>query len=328
MWLNIIYLIGGLLLILWGAEKLTDGASAIAKRFGISDLVIGLTVVAFGTSMPEMVISLLASLNGNAGMAIGNVVGSNIFNILVIIGITALVRPIVIGKSIMANEIPMVILSSLVILIMGNSPILDGAGSAIVGRVDGLLLLLFFAIFMRYTFASARSTSGPSDDPAASEGASRGEINIWKGILFVILGLAALIFGGDRFVAGASYIASALGVRDAIIGLTIVAAGTSLPELATSVAAALKGKPGIALGNVIGSNIFNVFFVLGAAATIRPLPMNGIGNFDLVTLLLASLLFWFFGWKFRERTITRFEGGIMFLLYIAYTTILIINEVA
>lgn len=319
--LNIVYLVAGLALILYGANTLTDGASSIAKRFGISDLVIGLTVVAFGTSMPELVISMVSAIKGSTEMAIGNVVGSNIFNILVIIGVTAMVRPIKIERNIMTNEIPLVILSSVVLLIMANSPLLDGAPEASVTRVDGLLLLLFFAIFMRYTFATAKRSI--DNDPMAAQVTEKKPMKMWKASAFVVLGLACLVFGGDRFVAGASYIASAMGVSDAVIGLTIVAAGTSLPELATSVAAALKGKPGIALGNVIGSNIFNIFFVLGTTASIHQLPLGKISNFDMVTLVGASLLFWFFGWFFKVRTITRGEGAALMLIYVAYTVKLI-----
>ena len=320
--IDIFFLILGLVLILVGANTLTDGSSAIAKRWGVSDLVIGLTVVAFGTSAPELAISVISAIQGNTGLAIGNVVGSNIFNVLVIIGVTAMVMPIKIERSIMTNEIPLVILSSLALLAMGNSPLLDDASTPVLTRVDGIVLLLFFMIFMRYTFAQAKAV--PAGDPVESEPSSKKKMPMWKSVLWVIGGLAALIYGGDRFVEGASGIASRLGVSDAVIALTIVAAGTSLPELATSVTAAIKGKTGIAVGNVIGSNIFNIFLVLGCSATIRPLAFNGIGNFDLLVLTAACLLFWLFGWFFRERTITRIEGSLLTLCYIAYVTMLII----
>lgn len=319
--LNVAYLIIGLLLILMGANALTDGASAIAKRFGISDLVVGLTVVAFGTSAPELVISITSAIKGSSELSIGNVVGSNIFNILVIIGVTATAAPIVIKRSIMTNEIPMVILSSVILLIMGNSVLLDGAPTSMINRVDGLMLLIFFILFMRYTFAQAKDTS--ADDPTAGNASATPAMKTGKAVVWVIGGLAALIFGGDRFVAGASGIAAGLGVSEAIIGLTIVAAGTSLPELATSVAAALKGKPGIAIGNVIGSNIFNALLVLGSAATIRPLAFGSINNVDLLVLLGASILFLAFGWLFKVRTITRAEGLILVAAYVAYTVYLV-----
>ncbi|MCM1355140.1 MAG: calcium/sodium antiporter [Staphylococcus sp.] len=321
MLLDIFFLLLGLGLILVGANMLTDGSSAIARCWGVSDLVIGLTVVAFGTSAPELTISFISALNGSAAMAIGNVVGSNIFNVLMIIGVTAMFAPIKIGRSIMTNEIPLVILSALVLLAIGNGPLLDSTAQPIVSRVDGIILLLFFAIFMRYTFSQAK-TASPADPVAEGAGAIK-DMPLWKSIVWIIGGLAGLVYGGDRFVAGASAIASAMGVSDAIIGLTIVAAGTSLPELATSVTAAMKGKSGIALGNVIGSNIFNIFLVLGCTATVSPLEFGGIGNLDLLVLTGASLLFWLFGWFFKERTITRLEGAILTVCYLAYVAVLI-----
>lgn len=325
MLLSVFWLIAGLTLILFGANWLTDGSSAVAKRFGVSDLVIGLTVVAFGTSTPELVISIVSALQGNAPLAIGNNVGSNIFNILVIIGAVAVMKPVKIGKSVMNNEIPIVVLSSFVLLVMGCAPLLDSAPDRILTRVNGIMLLVFFALFMRYTFATARRTPAPSSDPTAANAASKGRLGMLKACGLIVAGLAALIFGGDKFVDGASDLARAMGVSDAVIGLTIVAAGTSLPELATSVVAARKGETGMALGNVIGSCIFNVFLILGASATIRPLPFGDITMTDLLVLLGASLLFWITGWFFKRRTITRSEGALMLACYIAYTAWLIIN---
>ena len=324
--MDIVFLVIGLGLILWGANALTDGASAIAKRWGVSDLIIGLTVVALGTSAPELAISVISSINGNAGLAIGNVVGSNIFNVLVIIGLTAIFRPIKVEKSNITNDIPFVILSALVILVMGNTGLLDGSSLNEITRSDGILLLFFFLIFVFYTFAQA--FKGNASDASNTESPEQGEIKqmkMWKAVTFVLTGLAALVFGGDRFVAGASGIAQSLGVSDAVIGLTIVAAGTSLPELATSVAAALKGKTGIALGNVIGSNIYNIFLVLGCSATIRPLPFGDINNVDLFVLTIGCILFWVFGWFFSHRTINRAEGAILFYSYIGYIIYLILT---
>lgn len=329
MFLNIAMLVGGLVLILAGANMLTDGASSIARKWGVSDLVIGLTVVAFGTSAPELVISVMSAIGGNPGLAIGNAVGSNIFNILVIIGVTAMVKPIKVGRGILTNDIPLVVLSSLAVLAIGNGGILDGIVPQI-SRVEGILLLLFFAIFMRYTFAQASNTDTivtDVTDPSAEQAAAIPGMPMLKAVCWVIIGLCGLIFGGDIFVDGASGIARAMGVSDAVIGLTIVAAGTSLPELATSVTAAIKGKTGMAVGNVIGSNIFNVFMVLGCAATIAPLPFGAIGNVDLLTMTGASLLFWLFGWFFKERTFTRIEGTILLLSYIVYVTFLVIASV-
>ncbi|MDE5828840.1 MAG: calcium/sodium antiporter [Duncaniella sp.] len=315
---NILILIFGLALILGGANYLTDGASAVARRSGISPLVIGLTIVAFGTSAPELVISCVSAFNHNAGIAIGNVVGSNIFNILVIIGLTALVRPIKIERGILVNDIPLVILSSLVILVLGNGVLLDGDSENIITRSGGLILLLFFCIFLRYTFSIAKSSEESADDSTEIK-----SMKTWVAAVAIVGGLGALIWGGQLFVDSASAIARSLNVSDAIIGLTIVAFGTSLPELATSIVAAVKNQPGLAVGNVVGSCIFNVFFVLGASAVISPLPLGGITNVDLLVLVGASLLFWIFGKVIRMMTFTRTEGAVMFLAYVAYTVYLI-----
>ena len=318
--LDVIFLIGGLVLILLGANGLTDGAAAVAKRFKISDLVIGLTIVAFGTSAPELVISAMAAMGGSAEMAIGNVVGSNIFNVLMIIGVTALVMPIQVGQGTLSKEIPLVVLASFALAFMANDVWLDGGNANIISRIDGLVLLAFFLIFLRYTFAIAHN--GGDEE----EGEKIKEMPIWKSALFILGGLAGLIYGGQLFVDGASGIASSLGVSESIIGLTIVAGGTSLPELATSVTAALKKNSGIAIGNVIGSSLFNVFFVLGCSATISPLPMGGINNVDMAVLIGSAILFWLVGWFFKKRTITRVEGALMVICYVAYTAFLISQQ--
>lgn len=319
--LNIIFLLAGLALILLGANILTDGSASVAKRFNISDLVIGLTIVAFGTSAPELVISVLSSLKGSAEMAIGNVVGSNIFNILMIIGCTALVMPMKVGDGTMSKEIPLVILSSLVLAAFANDVLLDGGAANVISRIDGLVLLGFFLIFMRYTFAIALN-GGESQE----ESQEIKLMPVWKSAVFILGGLAGLIGGGQLFVEGASGVARSLGVSESIIGLTLVAGGTSLPELATSVTAALKKNPGIAIGNVIGSNLFNIFFVLGCSASIAPLPMGNINNMDMAVLVGSSVLFWLVGWFFRKRTITRPEGALLILCYVAYTTWLILQQ--
>ena len=316
--IDILILLLGLGLILVGANALTDGASAVAKRFGISDLVIGLTIVAMGTSAPELVVSVTAALNDSAELALGNVVGSNIFNILAIVGCTAIVMPISVGKGLMSKELPLVILSSLVMWAVASDTLLDGEAANVVSRIDGILLLAFFAIFMRYTFSIAKADSPDTEEIKP--------MPMWKAALWIIGGLAGLIFGGRYFVDGASGIARSLGVSESVIGLTLVAAGTSLPELATSVVAALKKNPGIAIGNVIGSCLFNVFFIIGTAATISPLPLGGITQTDMLTLVGASVLLWFFGLVIGDRKITRVEGVFMLLCYIAYTAWLIINS--
>lgn len=328
MLVDLLWLVIGLILILVGADWLTDGASAIAKRLGISDLIIGLTVVAFGTSAPELVISIISAANGSADLATGNVVGSNIFNIMAILGVTAIIRPIVIKKSVMTNEIPMVLLSSVILIILANSSILDHTAENDINRVDGIMLLIFFLLFMRYTFASARNSStAPGADPSAVDGDKLRKMSAVKSTVLIVLGLAGLIWGGQKFVDGASGFARELGVSDAVIGLTIVAIGTSLPELATSIIAAVKNEPGLAIGNVIGSNIFNVLFVLGTSAVVAPLPFKGVTMVDLGTLLLASVLFLVFGWFFKRRVITRAEGAVFCICYIAYMTYLVTTAI-
>ena len=318
--LDVVFLVGGLALILLGANGLTDGAAAVAKRFNISDLVIGLTIVAFGTSAPELVISVMSALSGSADMAIGNVVGSNLFNALAIIGVTAMVMPIKVGEGTLSKEIPLVVLASIVLAFMGNDVLLDNGEGNVISRIDGLVLLAFFMIFLRYTFAIARNGN------EEAEGEEIKEMPMWKSVLFIVGGLAGLVYGGQLFVDGASGIATSLGVSESTIGLTIVAGGTSLPELATSVTAALKKNPGIAIGNVIGSNLFNIFLVLGCSATISPLPMGGINNIDISVLVGSAVLFWIVGWFFKKRTITRSEGALLTACYIAYTVFLISQQ--
>ncbi|QNL39855.1 MULTISPECIES: calcium/sodium antiporter [Bacteroides] len=326
--MNILLLIGGLILILLGANGLTNGAASVAKRFHIPPIVIGLTIVAFGTSAPELTVSVSSALKGSADIAIGNVVGSNIFNTLMIVGCTALFAPIVITRNTLRKEIPLCILSSIVLLICANDVFLDKASENILNRVDGLLLLCFFVIFMGYTFAIASKPATieqQAEHPVIEEETEIKSLPWWKSILYIIGGLAALIYGGQLFVDGATGIARNLGVSESIIGLTLVAGGTSLPELATSIVAALKKNPEIAIGNVIGSNLFNIFFVLGCSASITPLHLSGITNFDLFTLVGSGILLWLFGLFFAKRTITRIEGGVMILCYVAYTVVLIYN---
>ncbi len=317
--MNILYLIIGLILIILGANGLTDGAASIAKKLKVSSLVIGLTIVGFGTSTPELSVSISSALKGSADIAIGNIVGSNIFNTLFIVGCTALVAPIVITRNTIRREIPLCILASVVLLICANDVFLDHAPMNVISSTDGLILLCFFIIFMGYSIAISKNTN---------EKATETEIKVlplWKSITFIIVGLAALIFGGQLFVNGAIGIARGMGISEAVIGVTIVAVGTSLPELATSVVAAMKKNPEIAIGNIIGSNLFNIFFILGCSATITPLFPKGISNFDFLWLVASSILLWFFGLFFGKRIIMRFEGMILLLAWIAYTTWLIIR---
>lgn len=322
MWIDIFWTIAGLAMILFGANWLTDGCSSIARRMGLSDLIVGLTIVSFGTSAPEFVISLMSACKGAAPLAVGNVVGSNIFNLLAIIGITALVRPLPIEKSTLTAEIPLMVLSAVVLLVIGNGVLLDDSPSPAISRSNGILLLLFFIIFLWYTFRQAIKTK---DEPIADKGKKEPEMAIWKAITFSLVGLGLLVYGGDSFVNGASGIASRMGISNAVVGLTIAAAGTSLPELAASIVAAIKGRAGMAVGNVIGSNIFNSFFVLGSAATVTPLSFGSIGNFELLTLVAASFLFWLFGWLMGHRVITRSEGALLTAMYIAYMVIVVIS---
>lgn len=314
--IGILLLIGGLVAILLGANALTDGAASLAKRFNVSSLVIGLTIVAFGTSMPEFVTSLFSSLKGSSDLAIGNVVGSNIFNALLILGITALVAPITIGKGTLTREIPFVLLASVVVFVCANDVMIDGAAANILSRTDCLILLGFFVIFMAYTFAIAHQGAGEDE-------ASVKEMTVAKSIIFIVLGLIGLIAGGKYFVDGASSIARMLGVSESVIGLTIVAGGTSLPELATSVTAAIKKNASIAIGNVVGSNLFNIFFILGVSGTIAPMPIKGITNLDFYTLIISSVLMWMFGYFYKTRTISRPEGVILIAAYVGYIYLLI-----
>src|SRR5574344_98655 len=317
--MNILLLIGGLVLILLGANGLTDGASSIAKRFNIPSIVIGLTIVGFGTSTPELRVSVSSALKGSADIAIGNIVGSNIFNALFIVGCTAMVAPIFITRNTLRREIPLCILASLVLLILANDVFIDHAPMNVISSTDGLILLCFFAIFMGYSIAISKNGA-----PEENEGDVK-ILSWWKSITFIILGLAALIIGGQVFVNGAIGIARGLGISEAVIGVTIVAVGTSLPELATSIVAAMKKNPEIAIGNVIGSNLFNIFFILGCSATITPLFPKGISNFDLIWLVISSVLLWFFGLFFGKRVIMRFEGSILILAWLAYTVWLVIR---
>lgn len=311
----------GLFFIFKGADWLTDGSSAIARRFNISSLVIGLTIVAFGTSAPELVVSVLAAINNQPDMSIGNVIGSNIFNSLAIAGATAMISPIICTRNNLRYDIPLCIISSIAAVAtcttIGNFSITTDT----ISRTDGILLLCFFLIFISYTFAIAHQGADKNDDN------SKPVITMTRSIVFCVLGLAGLLLGGNWMVDGASGIAEWLGVSERTIALTIVAGGTSFPELITSVVAARKGDTDMALGNVLGSNIFNVFFVLGTAATITPLTVGDITFFDLGTLLVANLLLWILCVAGRPRfTVSRVKGVILVLCAVAYYTIAVISE--
>ena len=314
---DILLFIVGLALILSGANALTDGASSIAKRMKVSELVIGLTIVAFGTSAPELAVSAISAIKGSGDIALGNVVGSNIFNTLMIIGCTVLVRPLKVSRLLIKKEIPLCILASFVLILL-CADATEGCVAGGLSRTDGLVLLCFMAIFLSHTFSIAAG-----EEQNASESGIK-EMPLWRAILFSIGGLLFLIAGGESFVRGASGLARALGASESLIAVTIVAGGTSLPELATSVVAALKGRSEMAVGNVVGSNLFNIFLILGLSSTISPIKLAGIGAIDLGMVLLSSIVLWFVGVFYKERTITRVEGALMIALYVAYTLYLIL----
>ena len=321
MFLDILLFILGIVLIIAGANYLTEGASVLARRFGVSPLVVGLTIVAFGTSSPELIVSLMSALKGNSDIAMGNVVGSNIFNVLVIGGITALVTPITITRSTIRREIPLMILACLVLSVMALDRVFAGTGATenILSRSEGIVLLCFFLIFLTYTFAIAK---GDPSDPHTAPAPTK-HYPLWLLVVFIIGGLGGLVLGGELFVDAASSIARTLGMSEGFIGLTIVAAGTSLPELATSVAAALKKEPEIAVGNIVGSNIFNVFFILGTTATITPIHIGGVSTLDFTMMSFAALLLYVFAVLFGQRVIKRAEGAVLFLCFVLYTAYLI-----
>ncbi|MEY3239837.1 MAG: hypothetical protein RIR11_1275 [Bacteroidota bacterium] len=311
--LNFIYLAGGIALIIYGANWLVEGASSVAKKFGISDLVIGLTIVAFGTSAPELTVNIFSALKGSTDIAVGNVLGSNICNILLILGITTIISPIKIKKNTQWREIPFALLSAIVLGIVANDILLDNATNGnFVTRVDGLILLCFMVIFLVYTFEIARYTSDSETLEAVVP------LPIWKSAALIVAGLAGLFFGGQYLVEGAVNIAKLLGMTEKVIGLTIIAIGTSLPELATSIVAARAKKADMAIGNVIGSNIFNTFFILGMTSTIKPLPISASLSTDLMVNLGVSILLFIATFVFSRNVLGRSEGVIFVSLYVGY----------
>ena len=325
---NILVLIAGLSLVLIGANYLVDGASSIAKRWGISDFVIGMTIVGIGTSTPEMVVSFLSAAQGNADIAVGNVVGSNLFNVLVILGISALVLPLPLTKDNIKKDIPFALLASLALIFTGTDMFIDKAPANIISRTDGLMLLSLFGVFMAYTIYSSQTGSSSSQSEitsgnakTASDATSGDQVKqrpIWLSSIMVVGGLAGLVYGGDLFVNSASALAKILGVSDDVIAVTIMAGGTSLPELASCIVAALKKNTDLALGNVIGSNVSNIFLILGGSAVIHPLGMDNIGNLDLGLLLLSSVMLFITAFTFKKKMLDRIEGTIFVLLYIGF----------
>lgn len=312
--LSVIEFVAGIALVILGADALTKGASALARRFNISELVIGLTIVALGTSLPEFVISVGSAIKGSSGLALGNVIGSNIFNGMLILGVAALIAPIKFDARMLSREIPFNLLASVALLLVSGSMLVGGAEGEYITRYGGLLLLCFLAVFVRYTFSI--TGEGDGDDEVQPLGA-------WKILLYIVCGLAALIFGGNIFVNGATELARLFGLSEAVIGITIVSAGSSLPELAVSVNAARKGNVGIALGNVLGSNILNIFFILGCSAAITPISLDNFSYIDYYVLLGSSLLIYAVARFGGKHTITRLEGAILVSVYVAYTAYLL-----
>lgn len=318
--LSILLFIGGLVLILLGANLLTDGASALARRFNISELVIGLTIVALGTSLPEFVISLGSALKGSSGISLGNVIGSNIFNSLCILGVTAIISPIKFSAKMLSREIPFNLLSAIALTLVAGSMLYGKGGTGeFITRNGGLLLLCFLAVFIRYTFSIAKD----GDNAESEEGVT---MSMGKILLYIAGGLACLISGGNLFVDAATEIALTIGLSEAVIGITIVSAGSSLPELAVSVNAARKKNVGIALGNVLGSNIMNIFLILGCTASICPIELSQFKCIDFYILIATAILLYLVGKFGGKATITRLEGALLIGCYIAYTTYLIMSN--
>lgn len=349
--INIVLLVLGVIIVLKGADWLTDGAVNIATRFGVSQMVIGLTIVAMGTSMPEFCVSMVSALKGTPDLAVGNVVGSNTFNTLLIVGCSALVAPIMVKRSSVKRDIPFAVVASLLMLLF----CLDGA----IGRVDAAVLFAGFCLFMFVTLKYAKTTEGPAaavatngaatataiseasssqtsdhkaslsetsaHEASSSEASQVSGTSMLKAVVMLVVGLLCLIAGSNMFVDNASFVASSLGVSDAVIGLTIVAGGTSMPELATSMVSAKKGNSDIAIGNVIGSNVFNILMIIGITGLVKPMHIAGITTLDLIMMLASMLLMWFFCRTTYK--VKRWEGAVLTIVYIAYLTWLVMNAV-
>ena len=291
-------------MVLKGADFLTEGAAALARRVNVPEIVIGLTIVAAGTSAPELFVSLVSALKGTPDLAVGNVVGSNTMNCMLIVGCAAMVAPMTISRSTVKKDIPFAVGASVVLMLL--------ALNGFLGRFDGIVLLAGFALFMVYSLRQAKH--GQGDTPTEEK-----QQNPWLSLLFIVLGLVGLVIGSNLFVDHASSLALALGISEGVVGLTVVAGGTSLPELATSVVAARKGQSAIAIGNVIGSNVFNILLILGLTATISPLQIEGITTIDMAVMLISVVLVWLF--SFTRYTVERWEGAALvggYLVYLAW----------
>ena len=326
-WLNLLYIIIGVALVLWGADRLTEGASSLARGMRVPEIIIGLTIVAAGTSAPELFVSMVSALKGTADLAVGNVIGSNIFNTTLIVGCSALVAPMVVAKSTVRKDIPFAVVASLLLFVLCfddmDSPHLWGNE---ITRSDGVILLIGFAGFMIYTFHTAKKDGLMPTEEELEDNAEQPKdySHLLRNIFWIVVGLGCLIFGSNLFVDAATYVAHRFGVRQSVIGLTIVAGGTSLPELATSVVAAYKGRSAIAIGNVIGSNVFNILLILGTTAVISPLRIMGITIVDLMVLLVTIGFMWLFA--FTKFYVSRREGAVLvgcFVLYMGWLFYLI-----
>ncbi|MBQ9679016.1 MAG: calcium/sodium antiporter [Prevotella sp.] len=304
---DVLLIIIGVAMVLFGADRLTEGASALARRMNIPEIIIGLTIVAAGTSAPELFVSLVSALKGTPDMAIGNVVGSNTMNAMLIVGCAAMVAPMTISKSTVRKDIPFSVAASVLLILI--------AFDSFLGRFDGVVLLAGFAAFMYYTLSQAKNGEAEQTEVKS--------MNPWLSVMYVILGLALLVVGSNVFVDSASEVAYALGVNEGVVGLTVVAGGTSLPELATSVVAARKGQSAIAIGNVIGSNVFNILLILGLTATISPLQIQGITMVDLCMMLGSVVLVWLF--SRTKYTVERWEGAVLVVGYLIYLGWLLSN---
>ncbi|WP_029038603.1 calcium/sodium antiporter [Salinimicrobium xinjiangense] len=317
MLINILLLLGGFIALIYGANALVDAASSLAARYGVPSIVIGLTIVAFGTSAPELVVNVFAATTGSTDMVLGNVLGSNIFNVLGILGISALIYPLTVKSNTTWIEIPLSLLAAICVLVVASDTMLDGTASNFISRSDGIILLLFFLVFLVYNLMVAKS--GGADEEITTKDYSTG-----KAVLFIILGLAGLVVGGRLIVTSAVSIAEVIGLSERVIGLTVVSIGTSLPELATSIIAVRKKNVDIAIGNVVGSNIFNIFLILGISGSIVPLGVNPDSFFDIIINILTGLLLFIFVFTGRGRKVERWEGAVFVIGYVAYVTYLII----
>lgn len=310
--LNVLFILVGIVLVLWGADRLTDGAVAVAEKMKMPQIVIGLTIVAMGTSMPEFCVSLVSALKGTTDLAVGNIVGSNIFNTLLIVGVSAWVAPMTILKSTVRKDIPFALFASVILLVM----CLDGN----ISRLDAGILFVLFLVFMYVTLKGAKTKDDDTTAKTDSIEDHKKPMATWLSIVWIIVGLACLIGGSNLFVEGATKVAEHIGVSEAVIGLTIVAGGTSLPELATSVVSARKGNSGIAIGNVLGSNVFNILAILGVTGVITPMHLQGITMLDLSMMVFSTLLVWLF--SFTKYKIARWEGIVLTIVFIGYMVVL------